>query len=63
MMVVIMSHPPILPALAGLHRTHPPYRLRNIDDAKVYLMHFPIRGPASVRVRELTEVKLASDES
>jgi hypothetical protein len=27
MMVVIMSHPPILPALAGLHRTHPPYRL------------------------------------
>jgi hypothetical protein len=26
-------------------------------------MHFPIRGPASVRVRELSEVKLASDES
>jgi len=36
---------------------------RNIDDAKVYLMHFPIRGPASVRVREVTEVKRASDES
>ena len=36
---------------------------RTIDDSKVYLMHFPIRGPASVRVRELSEVKLASDES
>ena len=36
---------------------------RNIDDSKVYLMHFPIRGPASVRVRELRKGKLASDES
>jgi TDG/mug DNA glycosylase family protein len=32
-----------------------------IDDARVYLMHFPIRGPASVRVQELKEVKRASD--
>jgi len=29
----------------------------SIGDAKVYLMHFPIRGPASVRVRDLKEVK------
>jgi TDG/mug DNA glycosylase family protein len=36
---------------------------RNIGDSKVYLMHFPIRGPASVRVRELRKVKRASDES
>src|SRR6185312_10164614 len=27
-----------------------------IGDASVYLMHFPIRGSASVRVKELTEV-------
>jgi hypothetical protein len=26
----------------------------------VYLMHFPIRGPASVRVEELKELKRAS---
>ena len=32
-----------------------------IEDTRVYLMHFPIRGPASVRVKELSEVKLASD--
>jgi len=32
----------------------------NIGNAKVYLMHFPIRGPASIRVRELREVKRAS---
>ena len=36
---------------------------KNIDNSKVYLMHFPIRGPASVRVRELSKVKLAIDES
>jgi TDG/mug DNA glycosylase family protein len=36
---------------------------RNIGDSQVYLMHFPIRGPASVRVRELRKVKRASDES
>src|SRR5207253_1383902 len=30
---------------------------RNIEDARVYLMHFPIRGPASIRVRELKEVR------
>ena len=34
-----------------------------IEGARVYLMHFPIRGPASVRVRELSEVRLASDEA
>jgi len=35
----------------------------NIGSSKVYLMHFPIRGPASVRVRELSEMRLASDEA
>jgi len=32
-----------------------------IEGTRAYLMHFPIRGPASVRVKELSEVKLASD--
>ena len=32
----------------------------NIGHSRVYLMHFPIRGLASVRVRELSEVKQAS---
>lgn len=32
-----------------------------IEGTRVYLMHFPIRGPASVRVKELSEVKLAND--
>ena len=32
-----------------------------IEEAKVYLMHFPIRGPAAIRVRELKEVKRASE--
>ena len=31
-----------------------------IDGVPVYLMHFPIRGPASVRVEELKELKRAS---
>ena len=35
----------------------------NIGNSRVYLMHFPIRGPASVRVSELSEVRLASDEA
>jgi double-stranded uracil-DNA glycosylase len=34
-----------------------------IGDARVYLMHFPIRGMAAVRVKELTEVKRVSGES
>ena len=34
-----------------------------IDDARVYLMHFPIRGPAAIRVTELSEVKRASAPS
>lgn len=33
----------------------------DIAGTKVYLMHFPIRGPASVRVRELIEVKRVGD--
>ena len=33
---------------------------KNIANSRAYLMHFPIRGLASVRVRELSEVKLAS---
>jgi len=32
-----------------------------IEGARVYLMHFPIRGPASVRVKELREVRSATD--
>ena len=45
------------------------YRTRKCDwgwqakiyDTKVYLMHFPIRGPGATRVQELKEVKQASD--
>jgi double-stranded uracil-DNA glycosylase len=33
----------------------------DIDDSRVYLMHFPIRGPAEIRVKELREVKAASE--
>jgi double-stranded uracil-DNA glycosylase len=29
---------------------------KKIGNASVYLMHFPIRGPASIRVKELREV-------
>jgi TDG/mug DNA glycosylase family protein len=36
---------------------------KNIENARVYLMHFPIRGPASIRVRELREVGRASGHS
>lgn len=32
-----------------------------IGSAQVYLMHFPIRGPAFIRLKELSEVKLASE--
>lgn len=35
----------------------------NIEHSRVYLMHFPIRGLASVRVRELREIKRAADEA
>ena len=31
-----------------------------LDGTPAYLMHFPIRGPASVRVKELKELKRAS---
>ena len=34
-----------------------------IGTSRVYLMHFPIRGPAAIRVKELTEVKRAGGES
>ncbi len=34
-----------------------------IEDTRVYLMHFPIRGPAAVRVKELKQMKHAADES
>ena len=33
---------------------------KEIDGTRVYLMHFPIRGPASVRVNELKELARAS---
>jgi double-stranded uracil-DNA glycosylase len=32
-----------------------------INGSRVYLMHFPIRGPAQVRLIELQEVKAASE--
>jgi TDG/mug DNA glycosylase family protein len=32
-----------------------------IQKTRVYLMHFPIRGLASIRVKELKEVKLAAE--
>jgi len=34
---------------------------REIDGTPVYLMHFPIRGPASVRVTELKELKRVTE--
>jgi TDG/mug DNA glycosylase family protein len=33
-----------------------------INGSRVYLMHFPIRGPAEIRIRELREVKEASED-
>ena len=33
-----------------------------IDGSRVYLMHFPIRGTAEIRVKELAEVKRAASE-
>jgi TDG/mug DNA glycosylase family protein len=33
----------------------------DIEGTRVYLMHFPIRGPAAVRVKELREMKRATD--
>lgn len=35
----------------------------DIDGSRVYVMHFPIRGPASVRIKELQEMKEASRDS
>ncbi|MBA3963269.1 MAG: hypothetical protein H0X40_15400, partial [Chthoniobacterales bacterium] len=32
-----------------------------VAGAQVYLMHFPIRGPAEVRVKELKEIKRAAN--
>lgn len=34
-----------------------------IEKTRVYLMHFPIRGLASIRVKELKEVKRAAESS
>jgi double-stranded uracil-DNA glycosylase len=34
---------------------------RDIDGTPLYLMHFPIRGPASVRERELKELKRVTE--
>ncbi|MCP5426391.1 MAG: hypothetical protein H6970_15200 [Gammaproteobacteria bacterium] len=34
---------------------------KNIERSRTYLMHFPIRGLASIRVRELREIKQASE--
>lgn len=34
----------------------------NIGQSRVYLMHFPIRGFAAIRVSELCEIKRAADE-
>jgi TDG/mug DNA glycosylase family protein len=35
----------------------------NVGTTRVYVMHFPIRGPAEIRIRELEELKQASDNS
>ena len=35
----------------------------NIGDTQVYVMHFPIRGPASIRIAEFQELKEATRES
>ncbi len=32
----------------------------NIGASRVYVMHFPIRGPADIRIQELEEMKRAS---
>ncbi|MGH7937831.1 MAG: uracil-DNA glycosylase family protein [Bryobacteraceae bacterium] len=32
----------------------------DIEETRAYLMHFPIRGPAEVRIRDLLEIKSAS---
>jgi double-stranded uracil-DNA glycosylase len=34
---------------------------KNMGDTRVYLMHFPIRGPASIRVKEMKEIKRAAE--
>ncbi|MGB7792352.1 MAG: hypothetical protein WBL39_14185 [Terrimicrobiaceae bacterium] len=34
-----------------------------IGGARVYLMHFPIRGAAAIRLKELEELKRATDDS
>lgn len=33
----------------------------SIENTRIYLMHFPIRGRASVRVKELREIKRAAE--
>jgi TDG/mug DNA glycosylase family protein len=35
----------------------------NIGSTRVYVMHFPIRGPADIRIQELEELKEASHNS
>ncbi len=34
----------------------------NIGVSRIYVMHFPIRGPADIRIRELEELKAASQD-
>jgi TDG/mug DNA glycosylase family protein len=35
----------------------------NLGNSRVYVMHFPIRGPAAIRLQELEEIKTASRDS
>jgi double-stranded uracil-DNA glycosylase len=35
----------------------------NIGASRVYVMHFPIRGPADIRLQELEEIKAASRDT
>ncbi len=35
----------------------------NIGATRIYVMHFPIRGPADIRIRELEEIRRASGNS
>jgi double-stranded uracil-DNA glycosylase len=34
----------------------------NIGESRVYVMHFPIRGPAAIRIQELEELKLGGPD-
>jgi hypothetical protein len=68
----VKNHPALQAKSSLLHREdrvqrilqQPEMRLgwqTEIGDTRIYLMHFPIRGPALVRAKELSEVEIATD--